>query len=107
MTKDVRARMSVAKQSLACALVVCAVIFATPALAVAQEPLPDLSLEALMQIDSGRVFGASLRTQPVTEAPSAVSFITADEIARYGYRSLAEILNGVRGLYVTNDRNFS
>ncbi|MES1254810.1 MAG: TonB-dependent receptor [Acidobacteriota bacterium] len=75
--------------------------------ASAQDPLPELSLEDLMQLDSGRVFGASLRTQPVTEAPSSVSFVTAEEIARYGYRSLAEILNGVRGLYVTNDRNFS
>jgi outer membrane receptor for ferrienterochelin and colicins len=36
-----------------------------------------------------------------------VSFITAQEIARYGYRTLADILRSVRGLYVTNDRNFS
>src|SRR4029079_4935622 len=31
----------------------------------------------------------------------------AEEIARYGYRTLAEILRGVRGMYVTDDRNFS
>src|SRR5262249_20421873 len=36
-----------------------------------------------------------------------VSFITSEEIKRYGYRTLADILRGVRGLYVTNDRNFS
>ena len=30
-----------------------------------------------------------------------------EEIARYGYRTLADILRGVRGLYVTDDRNFS
>ncbi len=60
-----------------------------------------------MRIDAGRVFGASERIQPVTEAPASVSFITAEEIARYGYRTLADILRGVRGLYVTNDRNFS
>ena len=73
----------------------------------AQQPLPDLSLEELMRIDAGRVFGASERLQPVTEAPASVSFITADEIARYGYRTLADILRGVRGMYVTDDRNFS
>ena len=60
-----------------------------------------------MQMDAGQVFGASERLQPVTEAPASVSFITAQEIARYGYRTLADILRGVRGIYVTNDRNYS
>ena len=60
-----------------------------------------------MRIDAGRVFGASERMQPVTEAPASVSFITAEDIARYGYRTLADILQGVRGMYVTDDRNFS
>ncbi len=60
-----------------------------------------------MRFDTGRVFGASERMQPVTEAPASVSFITADDIARYGYRTLADILRGVRGFYVTDDRNFS
>ena len=36
--------------------------------------------------------GASERLQPVTEAPASVSFITAEEIARHGYRTLADIL---------------
>jgi outer membrane receptor for ferrienterochelin and colicins len=71
------------------------------------QSLPDLDLEKLMRIDTGRVFGASERSQPVTEAPTSVSFITAEDIAKYGYRSLAEILHGVRGLYVSDDRNFS
>src|SRR3954466_4512929 len=86
-------------------LVVLSTAAARPALA--QQALPDLSLEELMRIDSGRVFGASERIQPVTEAPSSVSFITAEEIERYGYRTLADILRGVRGLYVSDDRNFS
>jgi outer membrane receptor for ferrienterochelin and colicins len=73
----------------------------------AQQPLPELSLEELMSLDAGRVFGASERLQPVTEAPASVSFITAAEIERFGYRTLADILRGVRGMYVSNDRNFS
>jgi iron complex outermembrane receptor protein len=73
----------------------------------AQSTLPDLSLEDLMKLDSGQVFGASERLQPATEAPAAVSFITAEEIRRYGYRSLADILRAIRGLYVSDDRNFS
>src|SRR6186713_3326928 len=83
------------------------VLLAPSPAAEAQQPLPELSLEELMRLDTGRVFGASERLQPVTEAPASVSFITAEEIARYGYRTLADILRGVRGMYVTNDRNYS
>jgi iron complex outermembrane receptor protein len=78
-----------------------------PGLASAQAPLPDLSLEELMTLDAGQVYGASERLQPVTEAPASVSFVTADEIAHFGYRTLADILRSVRGMYVSDDRNFS
>jgi iron complex outermembrane receptor protein len=78
-----------------------------PRAGLAQAPLTELSLEELMQLDAGQVFGASERLQPVTEAPASVSFITADEIARFGYRTLADILRSVRGMYVSDDRNFS
>lgn len=84
-----------------------ALALAVPATAWAQAPLPELSLEELMALDAGQVYGASERLQPVTEAPASVSFITADEIARFGYRTLADILRSVRGMYVSDDRNFS
>jgi outer membrane receptor for ferrienterochelin and colicins len=83
------------------------VMLAVSSSAQAQSALPDLSIEELMKLDAGQVFGASERLQPVTEAPASVSFITAEEIARYGYRTLADILRSVRGMYVTDDRNFS
>jgi outer membrane receptor for ferrienterochelin and colicins len=89
-----------------CGIVLLVMVGLSPS-ALAQSSLPDLSLEELMRLDSGQVFGASERLQPVTEAPASVSFITADEIARHGYRTLADILRGVRGMYVTNDRSFS
>ena len=60
-----------------------------------------------MRIEVQRVFGASERMQPVTEAPSSVTIVTAAEIARHGYRTLADILRSVRGFYVSNDRNYS
>ncbi len=60
-----------------------------------------------MRIDVEPVFGASKRLQPVTEAPASVTIVTRDEIARYGYRSLADVLRGVRGFYVTSNRNYS
>ena len=96
--------MTAARYGRAC--VVLAMLVAPPS-ASAQSALPDLSLEDLMKLDAGRVFGASERLQPALEAPASVSFITAEEIARYGYRTLADILRGVRGMYVTDDRNYS
>ena len=56
-------------------------------------------------IDS--VYSASKYEQKVTEAPSSVSIITAEEIKKHGYRNFSEILQSIRGFYVTNDRNFS
>lgn len=77
------------------------------ALAAHQRPEQDLSklnLEDLMNIP---VYSASKRTQNSSDAPSSVTVITADEIQKYGYRSLAEILESVRGFYVTYDRDYS
>ena len=50
------------------------------------------------------VFTASKFEQKVTDAPSAVSIITAAEIRKYGYRTLADILRSLRGFYTTYDR---
>src|SRR4030042_4989154 len=66
--------------------------------------LTDLSLDELMNI---KVTGASKFEQTVAEAPSSVSVITADEIKKYGYRTLAEILKSIRGFHITYDRNYT
>ena len=84
-----------------------------PSAAAGQDPprsgttLSQLSLEELMKIRIEPVFGASRRLQPVTEAPASVTIVTADDIARHGYRTVAEILRGVRGFSTTDDRNYS
>ena len=78
-----------------------------PASAQTARDVGQIPLEELMRLSVERVFGASDRLQPVTEAPSSVTIVTADDISRYGYRTLADILRGVRGFYVTNDRNYS
>ena len=69
--------------------------------------LSALSLEALMDIEVPTVVGASKFAQKETEAPASVTVITADEIKRYGYRTLADVLNSVPGFYTSYDRNYS
>ena len=69
--------------------------------------LTELSISDLMKIRVDNVYGASKYRQKVTKAPASVTIITSDEIRRYGYRTLADILRSVRGFYVTYDRNYS
>ena len=58
----------------------------------------EFSVEELLKIKVASVYSASKYWQKVTEAPSSVTIITADEIQKYGYRTLADILRSVRGL---------
>src|SRR5262245_40532349 len=64
-----------------------------------QQPKPDLTetgLEDLRKIQIYSVYSASKYQQKVTDAPSSVSIVTADEIKKYGHRTLADILRSVR-----------
>jgi len=72
-----------------------------------QQDLKDLSIEELMKIEVATVYGASRYEQKVTEAPSSVSIVTADEIKKYGYRTLSDILRSLRSFHVTYDRNYA
>jgi len=63
--------------------------------------------ESMLFADIPSVFGASKYEQRLGEAPSSVTIITADEIKKYGHRTLADVMRSVRGMYVTNDRNYS
>ena len=67
----------------------------------------EMSMEDLMKIDVDSVYGASGYKQKVAEAPASVTIITSDEIHKYGYRTLADILSTVPGFYVSYDRNYS
>lgn len=70
------------------------------------ETLFDMSLEELMDVEIDTVYGASKHEQKTTEAPSSITVIRADEIRKYGYRTLAELLRSVPGFYVNYDRNY-
>ncbi|PPC96407.1 MAG: TonB-dependent receptor [Methylotenera sp.] len=68
-----------------------------------QPDLTQASLEHLLQLE---VTTASKIARQVSDARSAVSIVTADDIKTYGYRTLAEILSSMRGLNITNDRSY-
>jgi len=67
----------------------------------------DLGEERLILQEIPSVFTASKYEQKVTQAPASVSIVTADEIRRFGYRTLADILRSVRGFYTAYDRNYT
>src|ERR1051325_7859477 len=69
--------------------------------------LTELPLEALMDIEVPTVYGASKFEQKATEAPSSITVISSDEIKRYGYRTLADVLQSVQGFHVSYDRNYA
>ncbi len=62
----------------------------------------------MQELGNIQVYSASKHLQNASDAPSSVTVITADEIQKYGYRTLAEeILQSVRGFYVTYDRDYA
>ncbi len=69
--------------------------------------LSNLSLEALMEIEIPRVYGASKFEQRTTEAPSSISLVSSDEIKKYGYRTLSDVLQSVQGFHISYDRNYA
>lgn len=67
------------------------------------DDLSDLSLEDLMKVE---VISASKFSQQLNEAPSAVQVLTAEDIQRYGWRTLGEALGSLPGMYASTDRAF-
>ena len=67
--------------------------------------LTALPIEQLMQVQV--VTAASKYAQAASEAPANVHVITAEDIKAYGWRTLADILASLPGLYTSYDRNYT
>lgn len=72
--------------------------------AAVAEDLTELSIEELLKVE---VISASRIGQKANLAPTSLSVLTASEIRTFGWRTLQDALNSIRGLYGSNDRNYS
>ncbi|HWD17898.1 MAG TPA: TonB-dependent receptor [Verrucomicrobiae bacterium] len=69
--------------------------------------LTALPLEALMNLEVPKVYAASRVEQKTTEAPASITLINAEEIKKFGYRTLGDVLESAQGFNVSSDRNYA
>ncbi len=86
-----------------CSAMVSALLAISPC-ARAQGSLTSLSLEQLMEVT---IVGASKYEQKQSEVAAAASVITRQEITSFGWRTLAEALASLPGVYTTYDRQYT
>ncbi len=94
-------------------VIVCTAVLAWPTAALAGadmetgdiRALSTIPLEELMQMRV--VTAASKFAQPISDAPSSAVVLTASDIRDHGWRTLADALATLPGLYVTGDRNYT
>lgn len=68
------------------------------------EPSSSATVLAAATAEEDVVVGAAKREQTLGNVASAVTVITADRIRRFGYRTVAEALQGVAGVYIQDSR---
>ena len=64
----------------------------------------DMPLDELLNVP---IHAAAKYEQRLADVSASVTIITREEIERFGYESLADVLQTVRGAYLSNDRNYT
>jgi iron complex outermembrane receptor protein len=82
-----------------------------PGFAVAQAASSDAEAFDVTQVPIEQLVAtdyipASRIARQISDAPSAVSIVTAQDIHDYGYRTLADIMKSMRGLFVTTSKDY-
>src|SRR5574343_2090397 len=66
----------------------------------------DLAVVPFELLVKREVVSGSQLVRQISDSPSAVAIVTADDIRAYGYRTIADVISGMRGLYTTSDRRY-
>lgn len=89
-------------------VVLCALALGLPLAANSEDPpIPDLTGLSIEDLTQVRLSTASRHLEDARKAPTAVTVITAEEIQRYGWRTLGDLLRTVTGFYSAYDRTYT
>ena len=66
----------------------------------------DLAAVPFEQLVKREVVTGSTLARQISDSPSAVAIVTAEDIRAYGYRTIGDVINSMRGLYTTSDRRY-
>lgn len=69
----------------------------------AKKEQQEISLEDLLNT---KIDTAAKYEQTVMEAAASVAIITSEDIDRFGWLTLSEVLNSLQGFFISNDRNY-
>lgn len=64
------------------------------------EDVMDMALEDLLNVE---ITTAGKKAEKISEIPASIVLVTREDIEKYGYQTLAEVLESIPGLYLTDD----
>lgn len=67
----------------------------------------DVTARPFEELLNTEIITAAKLARQVSDAPSAVSIVTAQDIRAYGYRTLDDILSSMRGLHLAHDYRYA